>query len=330
MPSEQELKWLAKSLQKRPVWRPGDVVVADLERFRSLVAEGYEGELAGFAYMKFKNNFRDLGPAKARQLYLGPSLLAPKHAEQFLGTAKKEHEVVQQDNKKLTFECSSFSYSAVATLMLDDNVRENYDILQIGTMRMDQGLGVTRSGERGKSYAHNIAVLMPKGKGLSQDGKLPEGALIVDPWARALGHTKESTILVTPEKFIFKTSLYPLMVNYNSAKDDTVEEAIATFKQENPDISSDLEWVEEEDEELEDAPLGAYVDSYSDSDDDAPLRAYPDSDSDSDDDLDAQIEALNVQSSDLLHQLSDATTNCASSLTDSLSQLNRSDENKPS
>jgi hypothetical protein len=140
---------------------------------------------------------------------------------------------------------------------------------------------------------------------------------------------------------------------------EDLREEIATFKQKNSNIHSDIDWVDEDDEELythlealnvrsadllqqlSDATsncASSLADSFSQLNksvekedeelEDAPLGAHIESGSDSNDYLDNQLEALNAQSPDLSQQLSDAASNCASSITDSLSQLNRSDENK--
>src|SRR5580704_10850066 len=108
--------------------------------------------------------------------------------------------------------------------MLNDYICEHYDIWQVGTMR------------RGSSYKHNIAVLVPKGTTITQDGVLPGGALIVDPWARSLGHPVESSLAVSEDKFVYKVALYPLVVNYNSANEKNLEETIREFRQENPNF----------------------------------------------------------------------------------------------
>jgi RavJ, Peptidase domain len=208
-------------LNAKEDWRPGNSAVIDLGAFSDCVHGGIdapsnEGLLAVASFDAWDQTFNP-------QLYQSKSLLPPKDTEGFLRLAIKER-MASQMHKRLAYECSTFAYSAIALLMSDETVREHFDILQAGSMYMDQG--------RGMVFAHNISILVPKGEDIelgrmNADTPLPDGSLIIDPWARALGHPVEQTLGVSPEHFVFEDCLYPLVVNYNSALDATFEAQFA-------------------------------------------------------------------------------------------------------
>jgi RavJ, Peptidase domain/Domain of unknown function (DUF5617) len=234
-PSKEDVQ---KAMDSVKLWRPGYAAITDLGRFRGCVAKNNGGKLATSLFDQFDIDFKNSASA-AKDKYEGPGLLPPKNAQAFLKNAKREMKTLES-GKRQSYECSSFSYSAISELMLNDDIRENYDILQMGTMRINQGRGF------GMNYAHNIAVLIPKPPGakdldIPKDGPLPKGALIVDPWARSLGHPAEKTLGVSEDNFQYKGTLYPLVVNYNSAKEENLNEVVAEFKEDEKYYGVDID-----------------------------------------------------------------------------------------
>lgn len=237
IPTQQDI---AKSVDEVRLWKPGAAVITDLARFMHFAAVGAEGDKVKNLYEKFADDCKQ-DVDKAKVCYQGPMMLAPRNAEQFLGNAKREVQTLE-DRKIQSYECSSFSYSAIAELLLNDNIRQHYDILQAGTMQMYSNLGA------GLIYAHNIAVLVPKGKGANiklktplmgyknDNDVLPSNALIVDPWARSLGNPAKSCLGVSTREFTYNVTLYPLVFNYNSANEKNLEETVREFRQDNPDF----------------------------------------------------------------------------------------------
>ncbi|MCL5273006.1 MAG: hypothetical protein M1486_06890 [Gammaproteobacteria bacterium] len=225
---EQEI--ISHTLDSIQLWKPGAAAITDLGRFRQCVAGGVEGKQAEQLFDNFSNDFSQ-DPSLAQKKYEGPSKLPPTRAIGYLRNAKRELDTLSS-GKTQSYECSSFAYSAISELMLNDDIRKQYDILQVGTMRINQG-------KMGLNYAHNIAVLVPKGSKVLKNGPLPEGALIIDPWARSLGHPVNETLAVSPDKFIFHDCLYPLIVNYNSANEKNLEETVSEFREDNPSLEQE-------------------------------------------------------------------------------------------
>jgi len=89
-------------------------------------------------------------------------------------------------------------------------------------MKINQGFGF--------NFAHNICILCPKRvRAHISATNLPKGCLIIDPWARALGQTSGSSIMVIPEKFCYRNTLYPIKINYDSSKEEDLEENVTEF-----------------------------------------------------------------------------------------------------
>jgi hypothetical protein len=214
---------IANTLDDVRLWKPGASVVANLTSFSFCIQLGADGDKAKNRYRKFVNDFKQ-DSDKAEAQYEGFRPYAFRHNVQYLKNAKKEVQTIEK-GKVQALECSSFAYSAIALLMLNDDIRAQYDILQVGTMY--------KSG----SYTHNLVILVPKGKGAEvKSDFLPEGSLIVDPWARSLGQPAVVSLGVSPDNFIFRLSLHPLVVNYNTANDENLEETVRNFKLENPNF----------------------------------------------------------------------------------------------
>lgn len=205
-------KNIREALDFNPLWKPGIIPIIDLRSFILCVSEDEEGEKAKKIFNQYEVDFNE---NKQKYLTFSP-FLKMNHADDFLQFAQKEINAIE-NNKILAYECSKFSYSAICDAMLNDQVRKYYYILQVGTMELDG------------RYLHNIAVLILKGTKLINNYQLPKGSLIIDPWARALGYPSEKTLGVSPEKFEFKTRLYPIKINYNSADEKDFEIIVQKF-----------------------------------------------------------------------------------------------------
>ena len=112
-------------------------------------------------------------------------------------------------------ECSNFARHAIGTLIQNKDITDNYNIVFAGIM----------------SDMHNIAILVPKDATLTLKqienqqqlvGNLPEGSLIIDPWAFAMGHPFDKSFGCSPREFTFSGSLKEIKVHYQSKNDATV------------------------------------------------------------------------------------------------------------
>lgn len=218
---------ITKTLDAIRLWKPGAAVVLNLAEFRECKAKNKEGDIAESFFNKYVNDYKD-DSEKARAHYQGRPVMCVKSSSQILEYAKSELRIIE-NGKTECYECSSFSYSAIGQLLLNDDVRLHYQILQVGTMR---AMG------RGNKYyyRHNSVVLVPNGTDIPKDGSLPSNALIIDAWLRSLGHSAESSLGVSAEHFAFQSSLEPVVVNYNSANEKNLEETVRDFRQDNPDF----------------------------------------------------------------------------------------------
>lgn len=217
---EQDIR---KSLDDNFLWKPGVTPATDLRSFLNLLPKDLnneitiEGQKSLDIFKQYEKGFdKTMNEGFKKYEKVNP-FLKMNNASAFLKNAEKEIKLIE-NNKIITYECSSFSYSAIGYLMLiNDDIRKNYDILQIGIME-----------SKGR-YLHNIAVLIPKGSEPIMYGELPKGALIVDPWARALGHPANQTLGVSPEDYYFNDVLYPMTINYHSGDEEDLEKTCADF-----------------------------------------------------------------------------------------------------
>jgi hypothetical protein len=109
-----------------------------------LFATGRRWILAIDLFEQFQKDFsEDLKIAQIK--YEGPATLLPMDAAAFLKNAKRELKTLES-HKIQSYECSSFSYSAISDLLLNNSIRRHFDILQVGTMQVVQS---TR-----KNFAH--------------------------------------------------------------------------------------------------------------------------------------------------------------------------------
>lgn len=217
---------IRKICTKMELWHPGVAAVTDLGRFRYLLPETQngkpteDGELALERFNQYVLKYKEQGRGS-----LSP--IPPMGAKEYLSRAAR----LDKDSVK-ALECSHFSYSAIAAALLNDEIRKNYDVCQVGIMR-----------DRNQ-FKHNICVLIPKSEGkvireklknssygkntsiLFNLGDLPKETIIIDPWARSLGHPVEKTLAVYLKDFYFDDHFDPFIINYNSGNDPNLEEAI--------------------------------------------------------------------------------------------------------
>lgn len=206
----REVKVAIESIvESKGGWEPGGVVVTDLLRFPQCVGSD-GGDVAKDLADEYELHNRD---GLDRDRYFAPVVAPTDDAKVYL-KRWQDRKNAEEDGKELTSECSNFSFDALAECLCNDELRANYDILQAGTME-----GRTAR-SRVIAMQHNIAILVPKGTGADYPGgrtPLPDGSLIVDPWARAMGQPANVSLFVKPKNFCYKKSLYPLEINFNSA-----------------------------------------------------------------------------------------------------------------
>lgn len=209
---------------KQNIWKPGRTAVTDTRSFMHCLP-GYKNG----ASEKERTQHLTRGGRKAYEQFIAyekqgsqpPQTAAVLNAGVFLNISKRLN--TSQDHER-TAECSNFAYHALGTFLLNQEIQKEYDICQIGIMKNKNG-----------AYMHNICVLIPKGSQLEMKkdlnmSSLPEGALIIDPWARALGHPAETTLGVPLAQFRFKHSFDPFIINYNSSNDSELTHTIKEFE----------------------------------------------------------------------------------------------------
>jgi RavJ, Peptidase domain/Domain of unknown function (DUF5617) len=133
---------------------------------------------------------------------------APKKASGYFEVFSK----IEKKDKKAS-ECSNFAYHSIGVMLQDPKITSEYNVVMAGIM----------------GGAHNIAILVPKGEKLSEPlpkGRLPEGSLIVDPWAVGMGHSPDRALAVSQDNFAYRTSINKkFKIHYQSADDPTVDNA---------------------------------------------------------------------------------------------------------
>jgi hypothetical protein len=207
---------------KHEGWKPGKTAVTDLRTFMNCLSKSTEGYIALDRFIDYEKNPPPMQVPQIRAVFNASVFL--NIADTLAGT---------KENVRIA-ECSNFAYDAIGRLLLNKEIRDHYNVCQVGMMRDPSTL----------RYAHNICVLIPKesgsiasNKNLSMD-KLPNGSLIVDPWARALGHPADTTLAVPLSKFHFKEFFDPFIINYNSGADETLEDTLANWKPKHLKVSS--------------------------------------------------------------------------------------------
>ena len=124
----------------------------------------------------------------------------------------------QDDALVKVAECSNFASHAIAILLNDQKVTDEYNVCLASI---------------GKSLNHTVAILLPKSTSLLTEGRqtldrLPKGMLIVDPWAMAMGYSIEVSLVVKPERYVYSKLLKKISLPYQSINDVTVPRRLLT------------------------------------------------------------------------------------------------------
>jgi hypothetical protein len=113
-------------------------------------------------------------------------------------------------------ECSNFASHALAILLQDQLVVDEYNICLASI---------------GPSLNHTIVILLPKdalpihanNNHLTLE-QIPKGAFIVDPWAMSMGYEAEVSLAVEPSSYIYYELLEKITLPYQSMNDPTVHQ----------------------------------------------------------------------------------------------------------
>lgn len=109
-------------------------------------------------------------------------------------------------------ECSNFASHAIAILLNDQKIVDEYNICLASI---------------GRALNHTIVILLPKKSSLLAEGwqtptTLPKGMLIVDPWAMTMGYNAEVSLAVKPKHYVYSTLLERISLPYQSMNDPTI------------------------------------------------------------------------------------------------------------
>ncbi len=130
--------------------------------------------------------------------------------------SKSEFDRVNRELNKDTVkiaECSKYASHAMSILLSDQHVTDEYNVCIAGI---------------GPSQNHNIVLLIPKDtppSDIKSGGRLssiPNGSLIVDPWAMTMGHDEKTSLAVKPEEYVYPNLLTKIKLHYQSANDPQV------------------------------------------------------------------------------------------------------------
>lgn len=178
--------------------------VEDLLSYPDCLAENNEGADAFDRFKAWKDGAHKASPASIPENPTTNTFLY--HAQQ-----------MRKPTAVKSAECGKFAGLAVGDLLQTyPGITKDYNVVMAGIM----------------GNKHNIAILIPndpkainldaeKNAAKIKEGFLPRGSLIVDPWARALGHPVETTLAVPAENYHFEMSLPGMRINYQSNKDPT-------------------------------------------------------------------------------------------------------------
>ena len=126
----------------------------------------------------------------------------------------------QDDALVKVAECSNFACHAIAILLGDQTVVDEYNICLASI---------------GESLNHTIVILLPKNASPLTEGwqtadSLPKGMLIVDPWAMTMGHDIDVSLAVKPRHYIYADLLERISLPYQSIYDLTVTQKIPSAR----------------------------------------------------------------------------------------------------
>jgi hypothetical protein len=120
----------------------------------------------------------------------------------------------QDDALVKVAECSNFASHAMAILLNDQQVIDEYNVCLASI---------------GELLNHTIVILLPKRASHLIDGwdtpdSMPKGMLIVDPWAMVMGYGIDVSLAVKPRHYAYEELLEKGILLYQSIHDLTVEE----------------------------------------------------------------------------------------------------------
>ncbi len=115
-------------------------------------------------------------------------------------------------------ECSNFACHALAILLQDQSIIDEYNICLASI---------------GPSLNHTIVILLPKdalpptlNESCLSLEQLPKGTFIVDPWAMSMGHPMDVSLAVKPSRYVYSELLEKIALPYQSMNDPTVPQKI--------------------------------------------------------------------------------------------------------
>lgn len=117
---------------------------------------------------------------------------------------------LNQDHDLVKFaECSNFAGHAIAILLREPEITVRYNVCFAST---------------GSDLNHTLVILLPKGTvgttlEWNKTDLISNGALIIDPWAMAMGFGADDALAVKPEAYIYSNLLDKVSFVYQSILD---------------------------------------------------------------------------------------------------------------
>jgi len=142
--------------------------------------------------------------------YSPKARLSPLPANSKSGFDRIYSELNKDNDKVKVAECSKYASHAMSILLSDPKVTDEYNACIAGL---------------GPDQNHNVVLLIPKDTRMKKSGKLsqiPDGTLIVDPWAMAMGYDEKNALAVKPEEYAYSDLLTNIQVHYQSKRDPQI------------------------------------------------------------------------------------------------------------
>jgi hypothetical protein len=146
--------------------------------------------------------------------YSPKARLSPLPASSKSGFDRIYTELNKDNDKVKVAECSKYASHAMSILLSDPKVTDEYNACIAGL---------------GPNQNHNVVLLIPKGTRMKKSGKLeqiPEGTLLVDPWAMAMGYDEKTALAVKPEEYAYSELLTNIQVHYQSKRDPQISSSV--------------------------------------------------------------------------------------------------------
>jgi hypothetical protein len=138
-----------------------------------------------------------------------------------LNPSKKDFDSIykqlNEDDALVKFaECSNFASHAMAILLNVQEITDEYNVCLASA---------------GCALNHTIVILLPKdvvvaSHGWKKKDLISAGALVLDPWAMAMGYGVEEALVVKPENYVYSGLLNNLSFPYQSINDATVTQTL--------------------------------------------------------------------------------------------------------